>query len=295
MREEKKRLLVLHGPNLNLLGKREPEIYGSLTLNSLNELIYGEGERLGIGVDCYQSNNEGTLIDLIHGAELKYEGIVFNAGAFTHYSIALRDALAGVGIPSIEVHLSNIYAREEFRCQSVIAPVVWGQINGLGPQSYLLALHALVNNDCMASSSGDDSVSHTDNKDDRKEQLKVRAIRGAIDVTSNDEKEILDATTEMLEQIVTINNVIKDDVSAVIFSLTPDLNAAFPAKAARQMGWTDVPLFDNVEIDVPGALPRCIRILMLINTTKGLGEMKHVFLRGAAALREDLHVTKTTS
>ena len=147
MEEDNKRLLVLHGPNLNLLGKREPEIYGSLTIKSLNELIYGEAERLGIGVDCYQSNSEGTLIDLIHGAELRYEGIVINAGAFTHYSIALRDALAGVGVPAIEVHLSNIYAREEFRRQSVIAPVVWGQISGLGPQSYLLAMSALVNKD----------------------------------------------------------------------------------------------------------------------------------------------------
>ena len=147
MEEDNKRLLVLHGPNLNLLGKREPEIYGSLTIKSLNELIYGEAERLGIGVDCYQSNSEGNLIDLIHGAELRYEGIVINAGAFTHYSIALRDALAGVGVPAIEVHLSNIYAREEFRRQSVIAPVVWGQISGLGPQSYLLAMGALVNKD----------------------------------------------------------------------------------------------------------------------------------------------------
>ncbi len=280
------RLLVLHGPNLNLLGKREPEIYGTLTLEALNGLICREAEELGIAVDCYQSNNEGTLIDLIHGAEEKYAGIVFNPGAFTHYSIALRDALAGIEIPAIEVHLSNIYGREEFRRQSVIAPAAWGQISGLGPQSYLLAMRALAQKNILTfSPEGETKKSHTDG---RKSGSKVRAVRGAIDVQANDENKILEATTELLQQIVTNNNIVKEDIAAVIFSLTSDLNAVFPAKAARQIGWTDIPLFDTVEIAVPDALPRCIRVLMLVNTNTKVQEIKHAYLRGAAVLRDDL-------
>ncbi|RJX25580.1 MAG: type II 3-dehydroquinate dehydratase [Dethiobacter sp.] len=139
----KKSFLVLHGPNLNLLGSREIEIYGNLSLEELNGLLHTEAERLGVKLECYQSNSEGDLLDHIHGAVGKNQGIIINPGAFTHYSIALRDALAGVNIPAVEVHLSNIYAREEFRRRSVIAPVVRGQISGFGPQSYFLALRAL--------------------------------------------------------------------------------------------------------------------------------------------------------
>ena len=138
-----KKILVLHGPNLNLLGSREVKIYGHLSLAELNSLILQEAEKLGLELDCYQFNSEGALLDCIHSAPGKYEGIIINPGAFTHYSIALRDALAGVDLPAIEVHLSNIYAREAFRRRSMIAPVVWGQISGLGVQSYLLALRAL--------------------------------------------------------------------------------------------------------------------------------------------------------
>lgn len=278
-----KKLLVLHGPNLNLLGKREPEIYGRLTLEELNNLVYREAERLGVSVDCHQSNHEGILIDLIHGAESKYDGIVFNPGAFTHYSIALRDAVAGVTVPTIEVHLSNISSREDFRHRSVIAPVAWGQISGLGPQGYLLAMRALVDRE-------KEVFSREGNEETAGKQLisKTRAVRGAIDVSSNDENEILEATTELLQEMVTINNINKSDIAAVIFSVTSDLNAVFPAKAARRMGWTDVPLLDVAEIDVPGALPRCIRVLMFLNTDKSLLEIKHVYLKGAAALRKDL-------
>lgn len=144
MDSKKRSYLVLHGPNLNLLGKREIEIYGNLSLEGLNGLLHAEAEKLGVKLECYQSNSEGDLLNHIHGAVGNYEGIIINPGAFTHYSIALRDALAGVDIPAVEVHLSNIYAREEFRHRSVIAPVVLGQISGLGPQSYFLALRALV-------------------------------------------------------------------------------------------------------------------------------------------------------
>lgn len=138
-----KNILVLHGPNLNLLGGREVEIYGRLSLEDLNGLLHREGEKLGVALDCFQSNSEGDLLDRIHGAAGKYQGIIINPGAYTHYSIALRDALAGVELPTVEVHLTNIYAREEFRRISVIAPVVRGQISGFGAQSYLLALRAL--------------------------------------------------------------------------------------------------------------------------------------------------------
>lgn len=138
-----KKILVLHGPNLNLLGDREVKIYGHLNLASLNSQILQEAEKLGFEAECYQFNSEGALLDCIHNAPGKYAGIVINPGAYTHYSIALRDALAGVGLPAVEVHLSNIYARESFRRRSVIAPVVQGQITGFGAQSYRLALYAL--------------------------------------------------------------------------------------------------------------------------------------------------------
>ena len=145
MDSEKRSFLVLHGPNLNLLGNREVEIYGNLSLEELDGLLHTEAEKLGVIVECYQSNSEGDLLDRIHGAVGNYQGIIINPGAFSHYSIALRDALAGVDIPAVEVHLSNIYAREEFRHCSVIAPVAQGQICGFGPLSYFLALRALVN------------------------------------------------------------------------------------------------------------------------------------------------------
>ncbi|MDJ0650338.1 MAG: type II 3-dehydroquinate dehydratase [Xenococcaceae cyanobacterium MO_188.B19] len=137
-------ILVLHGPNLNLLGTREPEVYGSTTLEGINNSLKKEGNRLQVKVSCLQSNHEGNLVDAIHGAISQYQGIVINAGAYTHTSVAIRDAIAGVGIPTVEVHLSNIYRREQFRHHSFISPVVIGQISGFGSNSYILGLQALV-------------------------------------------------------------------------------------------------------------------------------------------------------
>ena len=136
---------MLHGPNLNLLGLREPEIYGSVTLAKINQLLETEGERLQIGVSCLQSNHEGVLVDAIHAAREKHQGIMINAGAYTHTSVAIRDALSAVQIPTVEVHLSNIYRREKFRHHSYIAPIAIGQISGFGADSYRLGLQALVN------------------------------------------------------------------------------------------------------------------------------------------------------
>lgn len=138
-------VLVLHGPNLNLLGQREPETYGSSTLAEIDALIAAEAELLGLRVRCAQHNSEGGLIDEIHAAKSGMDGIVINPAAFTHYSYAVRDALAGVALPAIEVHLSNVHAREAFRAVSVIAPVCRGTIAGFGSLSYLLALRALAN------------------------------------------------------------------------------------------------------------------------------------------------------
>jgi 3-dehydroquinate dehydratase-2 len=137
------KLLVINGPNLNRLGLREPAIYGSKTLTDLEKdlLIFGETER--IEITCFQSNHEGDLIDAIHEADAQYEGIVLNPGAFTHYSYAIRDAIASVSVPVIEVHISNVHAREEFRHTSVTAPVTIGQIIGLGFKGYELAMLAL--------------------------------------------------------------------------------------------------------------------------------------------------------
>ncbi|GAB4476240.1 MAG: type II 3-dehydroquinate dehydratase [Anaerolineales bacterium] len=137
-----KEVLVLHGPNLNLLGEREPQVYGSLTLEEINRRLVEEGGRLGVGVRCFQSNTEGTLIDHLHEARHWAAGVIFNPGGYTHTSVALRDAISAIEIPVIEVHLSNVYAREEFRHHSLISAVCWGKISGLGWRSYLLALHA---------------------------------------------------------------------------------------------------------------------------------------------------------
>lgn len=137
------KILVLHGPNLNLLGMREPGIYGSCTLGEINSELTALAATLGVDLDFVQSNHEGVLIDAIQAAHAVYDGIVINPAAFTHSSIALRDALSAVAIPTVEVHLSNIHSREEFRAHSYIAPVAVGQISGFGKESYLLGLRAI--------------------------------------------------------------------------------------------------------------------------------------------------------
>ncbi|MBC7216674.1 MAG: type II 3-dehydroquinate dehydratase [Candidatus Caldatribacterium sp.] len=138
------RLLCILGPNLNLLGERERNIYGTLSFKELVSLLAEEAKRRGMELEVFQSNHEGAIIDKIHEARGKWDGIIINPGAYTHYSIAIRDALKAVGIPAIEVHMSNIYAREEFRHHSVTAPVCWGQITGLGYFGYILAMEAFV-------------------------------------------------------------------------------------------------------------------------------------------------------
>ncbi|UFJ42934.1 type II 3-dehydroquinate dehydratase [Brevibacillus humidisoli] len=137
-------LLVLNGPNLNLLGMREPDVYGRETLDDIVTHLAQVAEQVGSSITHRQSNHEGELIDAIHSAKGVHDGIIINPGAFTHYSYALRDAIAAVNLPTIEVHLSNVHAREEFRHRSVIAPVVLGQIVGLGSSGYEWALRGLV-------------------------------------------------------------------------------------------------------------------------------------------------------
>ncbi len=137
-------ILVLHGPNLNLLGIREPTVYGASTLEEINAMLMTLGNELGVSVEARQSNTEGELVTWIQQAPSHFQGLVFNPAAYTHTSIALRDAIVGVGLPMVEVHLSNIHRREGFRRQSYLASVSVGQISGFGPQSYALGLRALV-------------------------------------------------------------------------------------------------------------------------------------------------------
>ena len=138
------KILVLHGPNLNLLGTREPDVYGSMTLDDINNKLIALGRELDADVTCAQSNHECALIDALQDARAWASGVVFNPGAYTHTSIALRDAISAIQIPVVEVHLSNVYAREEFRHVSMISAVCKGKITGFGWKSYMLGLRSLV-------------------------------------------------------------------------------------------------------------------------------------------------------
>jgi len=138
------KMLILHGPNLNLLGQREPEIYGSMTLEQINAKLEDLAKGLGVEIKCQQSNHEGVLIDALHESRTWADGVVFNPGGYTHTSVALRDAIAAIGIPVVEVHISNVHAREDFRRVSLISPVCRGTISGFGWASYALGIRALL-------------------------------------------------------------------------------------------------------------------------------------------------------
>ena len=138
-----KKILVIHGPNLNLLGEREPGVYGNDSFESINDEIKVLALEKGLYCEVFQSNHEGEIIDELHLARKNFNGVILNAGAYTHYSYAIRDAIAAIRIPVVEVHMSNIHAREDFRHESVIAPVCAGQIAGFGKNSYFLAVDAL--------------------------------------------------------------------------------------------------------------------------------------------------------
>ncbi len=141
--EEKQKVLVIHGPNLNMLGKREPEIYGSDTLDDINNNLEMLGEKLGLPIETFQSNHEGAIVEKIQNALNHFCGVIINPAAYTHTSIAIRDALLLLEIPIIEIHLSNIYKREPFRHKSMVADIATGQISGFGVHGYLLALEAM--------------------------------------------------------------------------------------------------------------------------------------------------------
>ena len=139
-----KKILVINGPNLNLLGEREPGIYGDDTYESLCGMIMDKADEMNIKCEIFQSNHEGAIIDKLHSARMNFNGVILNAGAYTHYSYAIRDAISAISIPVVEVHISNVFARDEFRKNSVIAPVCKGSISGFGFSSYFLAMDALV-------------------------------------------------------------------------------------------------------------------------------------------------------
>ena len=140
-----KKVLVIHGPNLNLLGTREPEIYGKMTLEDINHQLFKTGKELGVEISAVQTNLEGEIINHFHQAMATQDGVIINPAGYTHTSVAIRDAIAAIDLPVIEVHLSNVYAREEFRHKSLLAPVCVGKITGFGWRSYLLGLQAMVN------------------------------------------------------------------------------------------------------------------------------------------------------
>lgn len=137
-----KRILIIHGPNLNLLGEREPDVYGRLTLSDIDAKLGDAAKKAGVELEIIQSNHEGAIVDIIHAARGNHDAIVINPGAYTHTSVAIRDAISAVGVPTVEVHLSNIYRREEFRRHSFIAEVAVGQVSGFGADSYMLGLRA---------------------------------------------------------------------------------------------------------------------------------------------------------
>jgi len=139
-----KKILIIHGPNLNLLGRRENAIYGNMSFEELNKLLETEAHTLNVSVEIYQSNHEGDIVEAIQKAEGKVDGIIINPAAYTHTSVAIRDAISAISIPVVEVHLSNIFSREEFRHKSLISPVAHAQICGFGTNSYLLAMRGLV-------------------------------------------------------------------------------------------------------------------------------------------------------